>query len=63
MNTNIEVTEKTFYKIFSIKDFKKVEKKENYVKEYFGNVNQYGVKIWNYASSKVWQYYFFDINA
>jgi len=60
---NIEVKKNTFDKLFSIKDHKKVEKNETHRIEYFRNVNISGFKIWNYVSSKVWQYYLTDINA
>jgi hypothetical protein len=61
---NIEVTFKTFYTIFKDNPVKN-EVKETFEKTYFNNKNldQNGIKIYNFSSSKKPQYYLTDINA
>lgn len=60
----IEVTEKTFYLLFKKEPYK-VEKEELFERHHYKSkrLNQYGYKVWNYASSRNWQYYLRDINA
>ena len=60
----IEVTEKTFFKLFSHTPVVTKEK-ESYQVSYYDNeeIQQRGQQIWNYASSKKHQYYLTDINA
>lgn len=59
----IEVTKETFYRVFR-KDAVKTSKNEICeIHEYHSKkLNQHGLKVWNYASSKVHQYYLTDIN-
>lgn len=61
---HIEVTQDTFYTLFEDEPVK-VEKEETHEKHHYNNkeLNQRGVKIWNFASSKGHQYYLTDINA
>ena len=64
MNTNIEVTEKTFYSIFSDIDHNNTDRLELANKYYYWNSNleQNGIMIYNHISA-VKQYYLVDINA
>lgn len=60
---SIEVTQDTFYKLFKDEPTR-VEKKETHEIHFYYDeeTGQRGRKIWNYVSSKVWQYYLIDIN-
>ena len=60
----IEVTKKTFYKIFDNLQPTKTEEKETHYKQYFYNPDtiQRGTKIFNHASSKEGNFYLTDIN-
>lgn len=60
----IEVTSSTFYKIFNKEPYK-IEQKETYEIHHYKDelLEQQGQKIWNYLSSKGYQYYLTDINA
>ena len=59
----IEVTQQTFNSIFNDKDLASTEKKETYEKISYLNQDQNGYKVFNYVSSKMYQYYLIDINA
>lgn len=61
----IEVTKQTFEKLFSENEFLSIDKKETYLKRHFYNdkLQQRGVHIFNYVSSKEGNFYLIDINA
>jgi len=63
---NIEVTNKTFHKLFYSGDFLSTEKLESDNKHFYYNneTEQKGIVIYNFTSSKtIIQYYLTDINA
>lgn len=60
----IEVSEQTFYRVFSDESYKTTKNEQCEVFHYENEeLQQSGLKVWNYASSKVHQYYLNDINA
>ncbi len=65
MNTNIEVTSDTFFKLFENVKPTSFNKKETHEITIYHNdkIQQRGVKIYNFASSQTSQYYLTDINA
>lgn len=64
METTIEVTKETFYKLFENLTPLSFDQKETYEITHFYNddLKQRGKKVWNYVSSQVHQYYLVDIN-
>jgi hypothetical protein len=63
---NIEVTNKTFYKILNSNDFISTEHLESAKRHYYYNDEneQRGIIVYNFTGSKtIIQYYLTDINA
>jgi hypothetical protein len=63
---NIEVTNKTFYKILNSNDFISTENLESAKRHYYYNDEneQRGIIVYNFTGSKtIIQYYLTDINA
>lgn len=61
---SIEVTQSAFYSVFTSEALR-IKEYETFEKHHYKDVNseQRGFKIWNFVSSKTWQYYLTDINA
>lgn len=66
MKMNIEVSENLFKEIFDNLNCENGnEITEAFEKVHYHNLrlNVFGFKMWNFASSKKWQYYLTDINC